>query len=136
VQAYHLAGVSTFHPGAFQTVDLYREWCGTISPTMRQTHGPAEKLFVDFAGDTVPVFDATTGARRRAHFFVAVLGAFNYTFAEARWSEGLADWIRAHVNAFSAIGGVPKAIVCDNLKAGVTAMLRARSRCLQVCFRR
>jgi transposase len=104
--------------------DLYREWCETISPTMRQTHGPAEKLFVDFAGDTVPVFDTATGAQQRAHIFVAVLGASNYTFAEARWSEGLAAWIRAHVNAFSAIGGVPKAIICDNLKAGITATCR------------
>jgi transposase len=91
---------------------------------MRQTHGAAEKLFVDFAGDTVPVFDAASGAERRAHIFVAVLGASNYTYAEARWSEGLADWIGAHVNAFSAIGGVPKAVVCDNLKAGVTAVCR------------
>ena len=54
--------------------DLYRLWRQTISPTMRQTHGPAEKLFVDFAGDTMPVFDATTGTERRAHVFVAVLG--------------------------------------------------------------
>ena len=44
--------------------DLYRIWCNTISPTMRQTHGPAEKLFVDFAGDTVAVFDADTGTQR------------------------------------------------------------------------
>jgi transposase len=104
--------------------DLYREWCETISPTMRQVHGPAEKLFVDFAGDTVPVFDAATGIQRLAHVFVAVLGASNYTFAEARWSEGLADWIGLHVNALRTIGGVPKAIVCDNLKAGVTATCR------------
>ena len=104
--------------------DLYRQWCNTISPTMRQTHGPAEKLFVDFAGDTVAVFDADTGTQRLAHLFVAVLGASNYTFAEARWSEGLPDWIGLHVNAFAAIGGVPKAIVCDNLKAGVTATCR------------
>jgi transposase len=104
--------------------DLYRDWRQTISPTMRQTHGPAEKLFVDFAGDTVPVFDATTGTERRAHVFVAVLGASNYTYAEARWSEGLADWIGAHVNALNTIGGVPKAVVCDNLKAGVTAACR------------
>jgi len=104
--------------------DLYRYWCKTISATMRQTHGAAEKLFVDFAGDTVPVFDAASGGERRAHIFVAVLGASNYTYAEARWSEGLVDWIGAHVNAFSAIGGVPKAVVCDNLKAGVTAVCR------------
>jgi len=104
--------------------DLYREWSETISPTMRQAHGPGEKLFVDFAGDTVPVFDAATCAQRLAHVFVAVLGASNYTFAEARWSEGLADWIAVHVNALRAIGGVPKAIVCDNLKSGVTATCR------------
>src|SRR5215475_10949290 len=104
--------------------DLYRKWCETISPTMRQVHGPAEKLFVDFAGDTVPVFEAATGVQRLAHVFVAVLGASNYTFAEARWSEGLADWIGLYVNALRTIGGVPKAIVCDNLKAGVTATCR------------
>jgi transposase len=104
--------------------DLYRAWRGSISPTMRQAHGPAEKLFVDFAGDTVPIFDAAAGTERRAHIFVAVLGASNYTYAEPRWSEGLADWIGAHVNALAAIGGVPKAIVCDNLKAGVTATSR------------
>ncbi len=104
--------------------DLYGEWRATISPTMRQAHGPAEKLFVDFAGDTVPVFDGATGAQRLAHVFVAVLGASNYTFAQARWSEGLADWIALHVDAFAAIGGVPKAVVCDNLKAGVTATCR------------
>jgi transposase len=91
---------------------------------MRQVHGPAEKLLVDFAGDTVPVFDAATGVQRLAHVFVAVLGASNYTFAEARWSEGLVDWIGLHVNALRTIGGVPKAIVCDNLKAGVTATCR------------
>src|SRR4029078_4044981 len=91
---------------------------------MRQTHGPAEKLFVDFAGDTVPVFDVATGTERLAHVFVAVLGASNYTYAEARWSEGLADWIGAPVNALNTIGGVPKAVVCDNLKTGVTASCR------------
>jgi len=104
--------------------DLYRRWCKTISPTMRQTHTAGEKMFVDFAGDTVAVFDATTGAERCAHVFVAVLGASNYTYAEARWSEGLADWIGAHVNTFTAIDGVAKAVVCDNLKAGVTATCR------------
>lgn len=100
--------------------DLYGEWRRTISATMRQTHPAGEKLFVDYAGDTVPVFDQITNAERPAHIFVAALGASNYTYAEARWSEGLADWIGAHVNTFTAIGGVPKAVVCDNLKAGVT----------------
>jgi transposase len=100
--------------------DLYGEWRKTISATMRQTHSAGERLFVDYAGDTVPVFDQITNAERRAHIFVAALGASNYTYAEARWSEGLADWIAAHINTFAAIGGVPKAVVCDNLRAGVT----------------
>jgi transposase/DNA replication protein DnaC len=99
--------------------DLYGEWRKTILATMRQTHPAGEKLFVDYAGDTVLVFDQVTGAQRPAHIFVAVLGASNYTYAEARWSEGLADWIAAHVNVLAVIGGVPKAVVCDNLKAGV-----------------
>src|ERR1700752_1753525 len=68
--------------------DLYGEWRQTISPTMRQTHGAAEKLFVDFAGDTAAVFDVATGEERRAQIFVAVLGASNYTFAQARWTQG------------------------------------------------
>jgi transposase len=100
--------------------DLYGEWRKTISATMRQTHSAGERLFVDYAGDTVPVFDQITNAERRAHIFVAALGASNYTYAEARWSEGLADWIAAHINTFAAIGGMPKAVVCDNLRAGVT----------------
>ena len=65
-----------------------------------------------------------TGEVRAGQVFVAVLGASNYTYAEARWSEGLADWIGAHVDALAFLGGVPKLIVCDNLKAGVTAASR------------
>jgi len=100
--------------------DLYGEWRKTLSATMRQTHPAGEKLFVDYAGDTVAVFDQTNSTERPAHIFVAALGASNYTYAEARWSEGLGDWVRAHVNALATIGGVPKVVVCDNLRAGVT----------------
>ena len=115
------------HPDGYgysRFCELYGAWKQTVSVTMRQTHRAAEKLFVDFAGDTVPVIDPATGEVRRAHIFVAVLGASNYTFAEGRWSEALPDWIGVHVNAFAAIGGVAHAIVCDNLKAGVTATCR------------
>lgn len=115
------------HPDGYgysRFCDLYGEWRKGVTATMRQTHVAGEKLFVDFAGDTVPVIDGLTGEIRAAHVFVAVLGASNYTFAEARWSEGLADWIGAHVDALAFLGGVPKLIVCDNLKAGVTAACR------------
>jgi transposase len=100
--------------------ERYSDWRNCISPTMRQTHLAGEKLFVDWAGDTMPVFDPTTGEEHCAHIFVAALGASNYTYAEARWTETLPDWIGAHVNAFAAIGGVSKALVPDNLKAGIT----------------
>jgi transposase len=82
------------------------------------THAAGEKLSVDWAGDTVPPFDALTGEERRAHIFVAVLGASNYTDAEARCSEPLPEWIGAHVNALTDIGGVPAVAVWENLKAG------------------
>src|SRR4029077_3591578 len=95
-------------------------WRERISVTMRQTHVAGEKLFGDWAGGTTPVFDSTTGQERRAHIFVAALGASNYTYAEARWSEMLPDWIGAHVNALAAVGGGTQALVPDNLKAGIT----------------
>jgi transposase len=104
--------------------DLYRSWRAGVSPTMRQTHVAGERLFVDFAGQTAPITDPITGAVRQAQIFVAALGASNYTYAEARWSQGLADWIGCHVNALAFFGGVTRQIVCDNLKAGVTAASR------------
>jgi transposase len=111
------------HPDGYgysRYCDLYCDWKKRINPTMRQVHRAGEKLFVDWAGDTVPVFDPTTGTVRQAHIFVAALGASNFTYAEARWSETLPDWTAAHVNALDAIGGVPAALVPDNLKAGIT----------------
>ena len=88
--------------------ELYRGWEGKLSVTMRQTHAGGDKLFVDYAGDTVPVIiDRLTGEVRQAQIFVAVLGASNFTYAEATWTQALADWIGAHTRAFAAIGGVP-----------------------------
>src|ERR1700739_871114 len=67
--------------------ELYRGWAGKLSVTMRQSHAGGEKLFVDYAGDTVPVVvDRLTGETRRAWIFVAVLGASSFTYAEATWT--------------------------------------------------
>jgi transposase len=100
--------------------ELYRGWEGRLSVTMRQSHAAGEKLFVDYAGDGVPVVvDRLTGELRNAHIFVAVLGASNFTYAQATWTQGLADWIAAHTGAFEAIGGVPQLLVPDNTKAAV-----------------
>jgi len=104
--------------------DLYAEWRGRLSATMRQTHPAGERLFVDYAGQTVDVVDGATGEVRPAQIFVAALGASNLTYAEARWTQSLPDWIGCHVGAFAFFGGVAGQIVCDNLKAGVTAACR------------
>src|SRR6202007_2882358 len=100
--------------------DLYREWADRLKPTLRQVHIAGERLFVDFAGHTMEVIDAATGEVRRAEIFVAVLGASSFIYAEATWSQALADWIGAHVNALTTLGGVPRQIISDNLKAGIT----------------
>ena len=100
--------------------ELYRAWEGKLSVTMRQSHAGGEKLFVDYAGDTVPVVvDRLTGERRPAWIFVAVLGASSFTYAEATWTQSLSDWIGAHTGAFAAIGGVPGLVVPDNPKTAV-----------------
>jgi len=100
--------------------DLYREWVGRLKPTLRQVHTAGERVFVDFAGHGMEVILDLTGEVRRAEVFVAVLGASNYTYAEAVWTQSLADWIAAHVNMLAFIGAVPSQIVSDNLRAGIT----------------
>jgi len=113
-------GECTDGHGYSRFCELYSEWRKRLSPIMRQTHVAGDKLFVDWAGDTVPIIDPMTGEVHAAHLFVAALGASSYTYAEARWTETLPDWIGAHVNALDFLGGVPKATVPDNLKVGIT----------------
>jgi transposase len=100
--------------------ELYRTWEGRLSVTMRQSHAGGEKLFVDYAGDTVPVIvDRLTGEVRAAQIFVAVMGASSFSYAQATWTQGIADWIAAHIGALDAIGGAPKLLVPDNAKVAV-----------------
>jgi transposase len=93
----------------------YRRWCATQELVFRQVHAPGDKLFVDYAGYTVGVTDRSTGEMRTAQIFVAVLGASNLSFAEATWTQGAPDWLGSHVRALQFIGGVPHAVVPDNL---------------------
>lgn len=104
--------------------DLYREWKGTLEACMRQEHRAGEKLFVDYSGKTIDVVDRSTGEVREAEIFVAVLGASNYTYAEATWTQGLEDWIGAHRRTFEYIGGLTELVVPDNLKSGVSRPCR------------
>lgn len=103
---------------------LYGAWLKKQKRSMRQTHRAGEKLFVDYAGQTVPIVCPDTGEVRFAQVFVAVLGASNYTFCEATWSQQLPDWLGSHARAFAFLGGVPQLIVPDNLKSGVTRACR------------
>ena len=111
------------HPHGYQYswfCQQYRDWLNKRDPVMRQHHRAGEKLFVDYAGQTVPVVDRTTGAIRAAQIFVATLGASNYTYAEATWTQTLPDWIASHERAFQFFAGVPEVVVPDNLRSGVS----------------
>ena len=100
--------------------ELYQKWAKKLDIALRQRHNAGEKLFIDYAGHTVPVHDPETGKIIDAQIFIAVLGASNYTFAEATPSQALPYWIKSHTHAFEFFCGVPQILVPDNLKSGVT----------------
>ena len=111
------------HPQGFQYswfCDQYRAWAGKLDVVMRQEHRAGEKLFVDYAGHSAEVVDRRTGEIRQAQVFVAVLGASNYTYAEATWTQQLPDWIGSHVRAFQFLDGTSEIVVPDNLRSAVT----------------
>ena len=115
------------HPEGYQYsrfCALYNAWKDTLDPVLRQEHKAGEKTFVDYAGHTVPVVDAETGEVREAQIFVGVLGASNYTFAEATWTQTLPDWIASHQRMFAFFGGVTSLLVPDNLRSGVSKACR------------
>ncbi len=87
---------------------------------MRHDHRAGEKLFVDYAGQTVELVNRKTGEIHNTQVFIAVMGASNYTYAEATLSQKIEDWIGSHVRAFTYFGGIPEVVVPDNLKSGVT----------------
>jgi len=95
----------------------YRAWVVSLARSMRQTHVAGEKLFVDYAGQTVPIIDAATGEITPAQIFVAVLGASNYTHACATARQTMDDWLGAVMEAFEFIGGVPLLLVPDQTRA-------------------
>ncbi len=112
------------HPeglGYTQFCERYRRWRKKADVVLRQEHKAGEKLFIDFAGQTVPVIDRGSGELRAAHIFVAVLGCSNYIYAEATWGEDLRSFLDAHVHCFATLRGVPRTLVIDNLRSGVSS---------------
>jgi transposase len=115
------------HPegyGYSRFCELYQRWAGALDPVLRQLHRPGEKLFVDWAGQTVPIYNSQGDSVGAAHLFVAVLGASNKTYAEAFANEQLACWIAAHCHAYGFFGGVSRITVSDNPKTAVARPCR------------
>jgi len=89
-----------------QFCELYRRWASKLDLSLRQQHRAGKKLFVDYAGDTIPLINPQTGEITQAQLFIAVLGASNYTFVEGSHSQELPCWINSHIHAFEYFGGV------------------------------
>ena len=100
--------------------ELYGGFKGKLAVSMRQHHRAGDKLFVDFSGMTVEIVNPDSGEVGQAEIFVAALGASDYIHAEACESQDSRSWIGAHIRTFEHLGGVPAALVPDNLKSGVT----------------
>src|SRR5580658_4691823 len=100
--------------------ELYQRWRSKLDVVLRQEHKAGEKMFVDWAGATIPVHDRHSGQAWQAPLFVATLGASSYSFAECTRDQQMESWLRMHVHAFEYFGGIPALAVPDNTKTGVT----------------
>lgn len=107
--------------GYTQFCERYRRWHKKADVVLRQEHKAGEKLFVDFAGPTVPIIDRRTGELFPAHIFVAVLGCSNYIYVEATRGEDSRSFLDAHVHCFAVLHGAPRVLVPDNLRSGVSS---------------
>ena len=115
------------HPDGYrytQFCEFYRRWVKRRGLSMRQVHHAGDKCFVDYAGQKPRIIDPATGEVIEVELFGAVLGASNYTYAEATRTQQVPDWIASHQRAFTFFGGVTAALVCDQLKSGVVVPCR------------
>jgi transposase len=111
------------HPSGYrysQFCERYKRWARKLNPSMRQVHRAGEKGFVDYSGKKPSYVDRRTGERIPVELFVGALGASSYVYAEATEGQDLPSWIGSHVRMFEFWGGVPAALVPDQLKSGVT----------------
>jgi transposase len=102
----------------------YQHWRRHLDVVLRQEHKAGEKMFVDWAGATIPVCDATTGQASPASLFVSVVEASSYTYAEATRDQQMEAWIQAHIHALKFYDGAPTLAVPDNTKTAVTRACR------------
>jgi transposase len=112
----------TRHPEGIrrsQFNEHYNKWCKKVNPVMHINHKAGDKMYVDYAGKTLPMVDKESGEIIQVQFFVAILGSSQYTYAEVTLSQSKEDFISSVENALHFFGGVPAAIVPDNLKSAV-----------------
>ncbi len=100
--------------------ELYRAYAKKLSPVMRQTHRAGEKAFLDYSGRKPRIVDPVTGEEKEVELFVMVLGASNYTYAEATLTQTLPDFVGATVRGLEYFGGVTEMLVPDQLKSAVS----------------
>ena len=115
------------HPDGYRYsyfCELYQQWRRKQDVVLRQQHKAGEKMFVDWAGATIPIHDRHNGQARPASLFVAVVGASSYTYAEATLDQQMGAWVGAHIHALEFYGGVPRLVVPDNAKTGVSRACR------------
>jgi transposase len=115
------------HPDGYrytQFCEHYRAWLAKRKLSMRQEHRAGDKCFIDYSGKRPHIINPENGERIDVELFVAVLGASNYTYAEATLTQQGPDWIASHTRALDFFGGVPAALVPDQLKSGVTTACR------------
>jgi transposase len=105
----------------------YQEWAQRLPMTMRQTHMPGQKLFVDYSGKKLGIINPDTGEIREAELFVAALGVSGYTFAELTWTQKLPDWIGSHVRAFAFYNGVVSKSPADDFSTNQQVQVIRRS---------
>lgn len=98
----------------------YQRWRAKRGPVLRKHYVGGEVLFVDFSGKRPSVVDPATGEVREVELFVAVMGASNFTYVEAVATQRVSDWIGAHTRALDFLGGVPRTVVPDQLRSGVS----------------
>ena len=102
-----------------QFCELYGAWRVRLKPSMRRVHRAGEKAFLDYSGKKPKVFDSATGEAREVELFVMVLGASNYTYADATLTQSLRDFVGSTIRGFEHFGGVPELIVPDQLRSAV-----------------
>jgi transposase len=118
---------SSLHIDGFQSTGFYKHfriWKGRSHPSMHMIHKAGERMFVDFAGKKLQIIDTATGEIKSVEVFVAILGGSQLTYVEAVESQDMEDFIRCCENALHFFGGVPVAIVPDNLKSAVSKSSR------------